>query len=218
MFTGIIEEIGVVSTLIRASKLLRLSIYAKKVLDGTRLGDSIAVNGACLTVVEMGRNHFSVEVVEESLRTSSLSKLKIGDRVNLERALTLSARLGGHLTTGHIDGLAEIRGKIMKDDNFELILSVPRDLVKYIVHKGSVSIEGVSLTVSRITNEGIHVAVIPHTAQMTTLGHRNIGEKVNLEVDILAKYLEKLVQGDPPGNTENLMVSAGFMPLGIWEN
>lgn len=218
MFTGIIEEVGIISAVIRGPKSLRLTIYAKKVASDIKIGDSLSVNGICLTVTESSRNHVSVDVVEETLKKSSLSKLKIGDRVNLERAIMLTTRLGGHLMNGHIDSIAEVRGKIASDAGFELILSVPNELRKYIVPKGSVGIEGVSLTVARITQEGVHIAVIPHTAQSTTLGSKNIGDKINIEVDILSKYLENLLQPEPQGNTKSFMLSAGFMPLGIWDN
>jgi riboflavin synthase len=218
MFTGLIEEVGVISALIRGSKSLRISVYVKKVLPDTKLGDSIAVNGICLTVVEMGRNHFAVDVVEETLRRSSLAKIKIGDAVNLERAVQLTTRLGGHLMTGHIDGVAEIKSKIIKETGFELLLSLPRELKRYIAPKGSIGVEGVSLTVAKVTPEGIQVAIVPHTAQQTTLGQKNVGEKVNLEIDILAKYLESLLQIENSGQSERVMMNAGFMPLGIWEN
>jgi riboflavin synthase len=218
MFTGLVEEIGVVSAVIRGPKSLRLSIYAKKVLHDAKIGDSISVNGVCLTVTETGRNHISVDAVEETLDNSSLAKIKIGDKVNLERAMMLTSRLGGHLITGHIDGVAEIRGKIIRDQGFELILSVPKNLHRYIVAKGSIGVDGVSLTVARITAEGVHVAIIPLTAQNTILGVKNIGEKVNIEADILSKYLEGLLQGEAPGQSEKMMISAGFMPLGIWDN
>ena len=218
MFTGLVEEIGVVSAVIRSPKSLRLTIYAKKILNDTQIGDSISVSGVCLTVTETGRNHISVDAVEETLDRSSLAKIKIGDKVNLERAMMLTSRLGGHLITGHIDGVAEIRGKIIRDQGFELILSVPKELHRYLVTKGSIGIDGVSLTVARITAEGVHVAIIPLTAQNTVLGAKNIGEKVNIEVDILSKYLEGLLQGEAPGQSEKMMLSAGFMPLGIWDN
>jgi len=218
MFTGLIEEIGVISAVVRGAKSLRLTIYAKKILSDIKLGDSISINGICLTVSAMGRNNISADVVEETLRRSSLAKIKIGDRVNLERAILLTTRLGGHIMTGHIDGLAEIKGKIATDSGFELLLTVPRELQKYIAPKCSVGIDGVSLTVARITQEGVHIAIVPHTSQNTILGTKNIGEKVNLEVDILSKYLEGLLQGEAPGQSEKVMLSAGFMPLNIWEN
>jgi len=218
MFTGLIEEVGVVSAIVRGSKSLRLTIYAKKIIPDIKTGDSVSVNGICLTVTGSGRNHLNVDVVEETLSRSSLAKLKMGDKVNLERALLLTTRLGGHIMTGHIDGVAEIRGKIAKDEGFELLLAVPKELGKYFVPKGSVGLEGVSLTVARITTEGVHVAVIPYTAQNTTLSIKNIGDKVNIEGDILSKYLEGLLQGEAPGQSEKVMLSAGFMPLGIWDN
>ncbi|MFA4967293.1 MAG: riboflavin synthase [Candidatus Margulisiibacteriota bacterium] len=218
MFTGLVEEIGVVSSLIRSPKSLRLTIYAKKILNDTKIGDSVSVNGICLTVTETGRNHISVDAVEETLTHSSLAKIKIGDKVNLERAMMLTSRLGGHLITGHIDGVGEIKGKIIREQGFELILSVPKDLQRYMVTKGAIGIDGVSLTIARITGEGVHVAIIPLTSQNTILGNKNISEKVNIEVDILSKYLEGLLQGEAPGQSEKVMLSAGFMPLGIWDN
>ncbi len=218
MFTGIVEEIGVVSAVIRGAKSMRLSIYAKKVLQDIRIGDSLSVNGICLTVTETGRNNVSVDLVEETLHASNLGKLKIGDKVNLERALMLTSRLGGHIITGHIDGVAEIKGKILKETGFELILTVPAELQRFLVPKGAVGVDGVSLTVSRITPEGAHISVIPHTAQSTILGIKNIGDRVNLEVDIISKYLDGLLQGEAPGQAEKIMLSAGFMPLGIWDN
>jgi len=218
MFTGIIEEIGVISTLIRGGKSLRLSVYAKQVLEDLKVGDSVSLNGVCLTVTELGRNHFSVDAVEETLKHSNLSRLKIGDKVNLERAALLSSRLGGHIMSGHVDGLVDIKGKIVRESGFELILSLPKELKRYIISRGSIGVEGVSLTVARISAEGVHVAVIPHTAQHTTLGLKNVGEKVNLEVDILSKYLEGLLQAEAPESTEKVMLGAGFMPLGIWDN
>ena len=218
MFTGIIEEIGVVSALIKGSKSLRLSVYSKKVLTDLKVGDSISVNGACLTAVEVGGNHFSVDAVDETLRRSSLTNIRIGDHVNLERALTLSTRLGGHMMTGHIDCLGEIKGKIARDQGFELIIAAPGDFFKYIVPKGSVGVEGVSLTIASISPEGFHIAVIPHTIQTTTLGKKNIGEKVNLEADIISKYLEGLFQDENVSQSDKMMMNAGFMPLGIWEN
>ncbi|HTY14038.1 MAG TPA: riboflavin synthase [Candidatus Omnitrophota bacterium] len=218
MFTGIVEEIGVVSAVVRGAKSMRLSIYAKKAVQDVRIGDSLSVNGICLTIVETGRNRVSVDLVEETLRASSLSKLRIGDKVNLERALTLNSRLGGHLMTGHIDGVGEIKGKLLRETGFELIVSVPVDIQHLIAPKGSVGVEGVSLTVARISPEGIHVAVIPHTSQNTILGSKNVGDKVNLEVDLISRYVDNLLQGDAPPQSERIMYSAGFMPLGIWDN
>jgi riboflavin synthase len=218
MFTGLVEEIGVASSVMRSPKSLRLSIYAKKILEDLKIGDSVSVNGICLTVTESGRNHFTVDAVEETVSRSNLGRIKIGDKVNLERAMTLTTRVGGHLITGHIDGVGEIKGKIIRDQGFEIILSVPKEIQKYLVTKGAVGVDGVSLTVARISPEGAHLAIIPLTTQNTILGTKNIGEKVNIEVDILSKYLEGLLQGEAPGQSEKMMLSAGFMPLGIWDN
>ncbi|KAF0133523.1 MAG: riboflavin synthase [Candidatus Saganbacteria bacterium] len=218
MFTGIIEEIGIISSVVRNAKSLRLSVYAKKVLDDLKLGDSISVNGVCLTVSELGRNHFVVDVVEETLARSAFIKNRIGDKVNLERALLLTSRLGGHIMTGHIDCVAEIKGKIAKSSSFELILSIPKDYLKYIIQKGSIGVDGVSLTVVKLSADGAHAAIVPHTAQSTTLGQKNVGDKINVEVDVLPKYLESLFQLEPQSQSEKMMLTSGFMPLGVWEN
>ncbi|MFA4905466.1 MAG: riboflavin synthase [Candidatus Margulisiibacteriota bacterium] len=220
MFTGLIEEIGVIAALVRNGRALRMGVHAKKVILGLKVGDSITVNGVCLSVVEMGRTHFVVEAVEETLKKSSLGSLRLGDKVNLERALLLTARLGGHIMTGHIDGVAEIKGILKKDEGFELVLTVSPHLRRYIVPQGSIGIDGVSLTVARITAEGVHLMVIPITAQQTSLGAKNIGDRVNLEVDILSKYIENFIQGGdaPPSPAEKMMLTSGFFPMGIWDN
>lgn len=220
MFTGIIEEIGVIAALVRNGRALRMGVHAKKVIVGLKVGDSVSVNGVCLTVVELGRTHFVTEAVEETLKKSSLGSLRLGDKINLERALLLTARLGGHIMTGHIDGVAEIKGLLKKDEGFELVLNVSPHLRRYIVPQGSIGVDGVSLTVARITAEGIHLAVIPLTSQQTCLGAKNIGDKVNLEVDILSKYIEKFIQGVemPPSPSEKMMLTSGFFPMGIWDN
>jgi len=219
MFTGITEEIGVIAALVRNGRALRMGVHAKKIMIGLKVGDSVSLNGVCLSVVELGRTHFVVEAMEESLKKSSLGALRLGDKVNLERALLITARLGGHIMTGHIDGIAEIKGKIKKDDGFELVLTISPHLRRYVVAQGSIGVDGVSLTVARITPEGVHIAVIPLTAQQTILGVKNIGEKVNLEVDILSKYIENFVQGGEPATpAEKMMLTSGFFPMGIWDN
>jgi riboflavin synthase len=219
MFTGIIEEIGVVAALVRNGRALRMGVHAKKVMLGLKVGDSVSLNGVCLSVVELGRTHFVVEAVEETLKKSSLGALRLGDKVNLERALLITSRLGGHIMTGHIDGVAEIKGKIKKDEGFELVLTISAHLRRYVVAQGSIGVDGVSLTVARITPDGVHIAVIPLTAQQTILEAKNIGEKVNVEVDLLSKYIENFVQGGEPATpAEKMMLTSGFFPMGIWDN
>ncbi len=184
MFTGLIEELGRFAGRHRGH---RFTFEAATVLDGTTLGDSIAVNGVCLTVVELGPATWSADVVEETLSRTTLGDLRAGDPVNLERPLRLDGRLGGHLVQGHVDAVGEVtRGA---PD-----LAV-RARSPYLVAKGSVSVDGVSLTVVDLTDEGFTVAVIPHTAEVTTLGTRRPGDRVNLEYDLIAKYVEKLLPG-----------------------
>lgn len=219
MFTGITEEIGVVAALVPHGRALRMGIHAKVTMAGLKVGDSVSLNGVCLSVTELGRTHFVVEAGEETLKKSCLGALRLGDKVNLERALLLTARLGGHIMTGHIDGCAEIKGKIKKDEGFELVLTIPPHLRRYIVAQGSLGVDGVSLTIARITAEGVHIAVIPITARQTTLGNINIGEKVNVEVDLLSKYIENFIQGGEPASpAEKMMLTSGFFPMGIWDN
>lgn len=218
MFTGIIEEIGTVSSFNRKSHGADITISLKKALSDLSLGDSIAVNGVCLTVSNLSRNSFSANISDESLRVSNLTILRVGQKVNLERALTLASRLGGHIMSGHIDGVVELRGKIAKDDGYELIFSIPNQLRKYIIEKGSVGLDGTSLTVSKISTDGFSVMIIPFTARYTTIGQKQLGDKINFEADILSKYLEGLLQGEAPSATEKVFLNAGFLPIGITDN
>ncbi|MBU0573345.1 MAG: riboflavin synthase [Candidatus Margulisiibacteriota bacterium] len=218
MFTGIIEEVGVVSSLIRRSSFLRLSIYAKKVLQDLRNGDSISINGICLTVADMGRNNFSVDVSEETMRSSSIVLLKIGDRVNLERALLVGGRVGGHLISGHIDGVAEIKGKIKRGDGIEMQMSLPSDFMRFLVPKGSIALDGVSLTLQKVTDQGFSIMLIPQTIKTSVLAQKNIGSKVNFEIDMISKYVEKQLGGGPVSDTEKVMFNSGFLPIGIVDN
>ena len=192
MFTGIIEEIGKIKSVKRGSKSVVLEVEARKVLADTRIGDSIATNGVCLTVVGKGNDGFSADVMPETMNRSNLGLLKPGDPVNLERALCLNSRLGGHLVAGHVDGT----GKILR----------------YIVEKGSVAIDGVSLTIAYADEQVFKVSVIPHTQEETTLVKKEIGDVVNLENDMIVKYVEKLMgQGKPKGGlTLDFLVANGF--------
>ena len=184
MFTGIVEELGSVATFDRG----RLRIEASKVLDGVQLGDSIAVNGCCLTVVATGPGWWEADVSDETVARTSLHYLTTGDAVNLERPLTLSDRLGGHLVQGHVDDIGYV---VVPAPH--LRVRTPHALLRYVVEKGSITVDGVSLTVVDVLDNGFTVAVIPHTAEVTTLGRRRPGEAVNIEVDITAKYVERLL-------------------------
>ena len=193
MFTGIIEEIGIIRNIVKGSRSIKLTITAKKVLENTNLGDSIAVNGVCLTVTALGKDGFTADVMPESMSKTNMSRLKPGDRVNLERALTLSSRLGGHIVSGHIDGVGDIIN-MEKDDNAVRVTltSVPK-VMKYIVSEGSVALDGVSLTVAHLGDNDFTVSLIPHTAQVTTLLDKKVGDKLNIENDGVGKYVERLL-------------------------
>lgn len=190
MFTGIVEELGTVE--LREGKDLRIG--AKTVLHDARLGDSIAVNGCCLTLVDRGEGWWQAEVTDETYDRTNLGDLVVGDRVNLERPVRLVDRLGGHMVLGHVDATGEILRAAP-----DLAIKMPRDLGRYVVAKGSITIDGVSLTVVDVYNDGLTVAVIPHTSEVTTLGYKGPGDRVNLEVDVMAKHIERLLAG---GNAE----------------
>ena len=211
MFTGIIEEMGIVKTLRREAGAARLSVSAAAVLDGTALGDSICVNGVCLTVVEIGKNEFSADVAVETLRVTNLGELKAGARVNLERALQLSARIGGHLVSGHVDAVGRLREKRDEGNGWRIFFDAPETVLRYVIKKGSIAIDGISLTVADLDRAGFAIAMIPHTAKLTTLGFKTAGDSVNLEADIIGKYVERLLPGRAGGNVSlDLLRKNGF--------
>ncbi|MGI9197601.1 MAG: riboflavin synthase [Candidatus Nanopelagicales bacterium] len=197
MFTGIVEELGeIVAVTELPGDALRLEIRGPLVTGDARLGDSIAVNGVCLTVTSIGDGTFSADVMRETLRRSSLREAAPGTRVNLERPLTLAARLGGHLVQGHVDGTGLVLSR-ERSDHWEVVrIGIPEDLARYVVEKGSIAVDGVSLTVADVwvdtTGHWLSVSLIPTTLAVTTLGERAVGETVNLEVDVVAKYVERL--------------------------
>lgn len=193
MFTGIVEEIGIIKSFSKRDNNALVSVGCKKVLDGAKIGDSIAINGVCQTVISFDKSNFCAEVSSETLAVTNFSSLKTGDAVNLERALTLSDRLGGHLVSGHVDGLAKIKNIQKQSDFYNIKFEAPKELVKYIVKKGSVTLNGISLTVAEIVLVEFSVAVIPHTFENTNLKMLKSGDFVNIEVDILAKYVEKFL-------------------------
>lgn len=198
MFTGIIEEIGQIESVQKGSKSAVLHIRCNEVLDGTRVGDSIAVNGVCLTVTSMNNHGYTADVMAETLERSSLGSLRSGSRVNLERAMPADGRFGGHIVAGHIDGTGTIV-EISKDETavWYRVRTEP-DILRYIVEKGSITIDGISLTVARVSREDFSVSIIPHTQGNTTLADRRTGDIVNLETDIIGKYIEKLLQPKEP--------------------
>ena len=189
MFTGIIEETGKVQSITKD----KIVIECSKVLENTKLGDSIAVNGVCLTVVELLTKGFTADISPETSKITILHKLKNGDIVNLERAMKADGRFGGHIVSGHVDGLGKIINYEKKDNFFELNVDLPTNLVIYIIKKGSITINGISLTIAEIKNNTIKIAIIPHTFENTNLSFLKSGDFVNIEVDILAKYVEKFL-------------------------
>ncbi len=193
MFTGIVEETGTIRTLSLNGMSGRIEIAAKTVLDGTKIGDSIAVNGICLTVVSKTRDSFCADVMAETVRRSSLSSLGEGDAVNLERAMAADGRFGGHIVSGHIDGTGTITSLIREENAVWVTIRTPEDLLPYIVAKGSIAIDGISLTVAAVDDTSFKVSVIPHTGEETTLLRRKAGDLVNLETDIVGKYVGKLL-------------------------
>lgn len=192
MFTGIIEEIGIVRKIVRSEKSIQFTIVAFKVCEGTKVGDSIAVNGVCLTVTFVAKDVFCADVMPETLLRSSLGKLRIGSRVNLERAILANGRFGGHFVSGHIDGKGILKS-IEKDGiAFKLKISCNSEFLKYIPVKASVALDGISLTVCAVDSLSFTVSIIPHTFSATTLLDKSIGDEINIECDMVAKYLEKL--------------------------
>lgn len=194
MFTGIIEEVGTIATISKARDAYRLNIQAKQVLEGVQLGDSIAVNGICLTVTSFSSTQFSVDVMPETLRATSLRSLASGSRVNLERAMSMERRFGGHFVSGHVDGTGIIRQRKAIANAVYYEIEADPALLKYIMPKGSITIDGISLTVVEVGQQQFSVSIIPHTLQETILADKYSGDVVNLEADMLAKYMERLLE------------------------
>lgn len=218
MFTGIIEKVGAIRDMQPKGGDMRLVIETgSELLEGTALGDSIAVNGVCLTAVEFGGDSFSADVSRETITLTSLAALSRGSSVNLERALTLSTRLGGHLVSGHVDGLGEVVERYDDARSVRFKIKAPDDLAKYIAHKGSITVDGTSLTVNKIDGAVFELNIVPHTLQETIMGNYHVGTKVNLEVDVIARYLERLLMGEKDahpssqGMTEAFLAEHGFM-------
>ncbi|TLY41034.1 MAG: riboflavin synthase [Nitrospirae bacterium] len=194
MFTGIVEEMGVIKTLDKGVSGTRLSVLASAVLDDLAVGASISINGACLTVVSVGEREFAVEVSRETLAVTTLGQLAAGTPVNLERAMRVHDRIGGHLVAGHVDGVGSIQNRTPEGNAIVLTIEAPREVLRYCVHKGSITLDGISMTINEVSDRNFSVAVIPHTAKATTLGLKKPGETVNLEADLIGKYVERLLQ------------------------
>jgi riboflavin synthase len=193
MFTGIVEELGEVESLTDLGDSVRLRLRGPLVVEDAGHGDSIAVNGVCLTVVDASVESFTADVMRETLDRSSLGALRPGDPVNLERSLRVDGRLGGHVVQGHVDGTGSILARTASEHWEVLRVSLPADLTRYVVLKGSIAVDGVSLTVSAVDDMAFEVSLIPSTLALTTLGRKSVGDDVNLEVDVLAKYVERLM-------------------------
>ena len=194
MFTGIIEEMGAVTVLRKTLAGARLTILASTVMDDLKIGDSVSVNGICLTVVSRSERDFSVEVSPETLSVTTLGGFAVGMPVNLERAMKLNERIGGHLVAGHVDGVGVIRSRQQDSNAIVFTIGAPPEILRYCVAKGSITVDGISLTINAVTEQGFSVAIIPHTAKVTILGLKQVDDSVNLESDLIGKYVERLLQ------------------------
>ena len=210
MFTGIIEGLGTITAITPAGQGSRLAITADFDLDGTRIGDSIAVNGACLTAVSLQDRRFTVDVSPETLQRSVLGRIKIGDRVNLERALRLSDRLDGHLVSGHVDGMGIVKKRKNLANAIIITYTVPPRLARYMIEKGSVAVDGTSLTINRCDQSSFDVSIIPHTAGLTTIGLKKVGAAVNIETDMIGKYVERFVHNPAPSDRSDTRADSGI--------
>ena len=213
MFTGIIEEIGKIKEITRQSRSIRLIVSCSKVLEDSRLGDSIAVNGICLTIADLVSGGFAADVMPETVRRTGLQQLRSGDPVNLERAMQLGGRLGGHLVSGHIDGTGVLSRRTADDNAILLTITADSSMLRYVIQKGSVTLDGVSLTVVNVDRQSLQVSLIPHTAGQTILGSLQPGDSVNIECDLVGKYVEKLLAGrdKPVGSGEPASLSLSFL-------
>ncbi|WP_432452308.1 MULTISPECIES: riboflavin synthase [unclassified Agarivorans] len=211
MFTGIIEALGEIKSLEHRQGDVRLRIACAKLnMEDVCLGDSIAVNGICLTVVEYGGQYFCADVSTETLSLTSLAGCKQGDKVNLEKAMLATSRFGGHIVSGHVDGLAEVLSISPSARAVNIWLQVPKDLARYIAHKGSVTVDGISLTVNEVNQQQLRLTIIPHTAEQTTIANWSVGQKINLEVDVIARYVERLF-GYAEENKSSSKIDAAFL-------
>jgi len=194
MFTGIIEELGRVTAIETQTDALRLTISCQKVLEDLKRGDSISCSGTCLTAIEIDEHGFTADVMFESIRLTSLSEVKVGDPMNLERAMNASTRYGGHVVQGHVDGVGEFVSRETSENWDWVRIRIPKELLRYVVMKGSITFDGISLTVNEINDDVIGLSLIPETLAVTTLGSKVAGNKVNVEVDVMAKHIERLLE------------------------
>lgn len=194
MFTGLIEEVGEVTSVTRKGNSAQITVNASKILKSTKIGDSISTNGVCLTVTEKTPNTFTVDVMPETMNRSNLKNFKYGSKVNLERALRVGDRLDGHMVSGHVDGLGKIANYRKEDNAVWITIEADKSLLKYIIEKGSIAIDGTSLTVAYVDDRSFKVSIIPHTGEATTLLDKKIGDEVNLECDMVVKYIEKFMK------------------------
>ncbi len=219
MFTGIVEEIGRIKNVQRGAKSITFSIEADRVLEDTKIGDSICTNGVCLTVTDIspaaeGKGWFKADVMPETIRKTSMAQLLVGSKVNLERALTLNTRLGGHIVSGHVDGIGHVVRKEQDDIAIWLWIECDTNLMRYIIPKGSVTLQGVSLTVAKVEATRFAVSLIPHTQEETTLHASVVGDVVNIETDIIAKYVEKLMVKNDDDQSDKTELYRRFMKHG----
>lgn len=203
MFTGIVEEIGTIQNITKDNQSGKLKIKAEKVLEDTKIGDSIAVNGVCLTVTGLDSQSFTADVMPETLRMSNLGELGSGSKVDLERAMSANGRFGGHLVSGHIDGTGIIKKKRKEGNATWVTIEAGPELLKYIIQKGSITIDGISLTVAELNDNSFSVSLIPHTGEETILLEKNVGDKVNLENDVVGKYIERLMNFTDSDSTQS---------------
>ncbi len=196
MFSGIVEEMGAVQAIERGLAGAKFSILASAILEDLQVGESVSVSGACLTATTIEDKSFSVDVSTETLNCTFLGKIMVGTPLNLERAMKLNARIGGHLVTGHVDGVGILRGREQEGNALYLTVEAPDDVIRYCVPKGSITMDGISLTINEVKGASFSIAIIPHTAKVTTIGLKQIGDPVNLESDLIGKYVERLLQGN----------------------
>jgi riboflavin synthase len=194
MFSGIVEEMGAVTSIEKTLAGTRMTILASTVMSDLKIGDSVSVNGTCLTVVTKGERDFVVEVSPETLSVTTLGQWTPGTPVNLERAMKLNERIGGHLVSGHVDGIGTIRSRHQEGNAIFFTIEAPSDILRYCVTKGSITVDGISLTINEVAEHSFSVAIIPHTAKVTTLGLKQVNDTVNLESDLIGKYVERLLQ------------------------
>lgn len=219
MFTGIIESVGQVKSIVRQGGDVRLSIAVGKLdMGDVKLGDSIATNGICLTVIDYGHDWYAADVSVETLNRTCLGYWKIGTRVNLEKALLPTTRLGGHLVSGHVDGIGEIIVKRQDARSIYFEVQAPRELARYLSEKGSVTVDGISLTINHLRGDILSLNLVPHTADQTTIGDWNMGSRVNLEVDVLARYIERLLLGDKAADYTEAPKAGGIDMAFLSEN